>query len=129
MTKKNFLLYLSSATVLVLAVLDLFFFMGMNSLPLKLILIINVALLVQFVAGGLIVVAGKHSNPESFAQRFLLLTTFQLLSILAIILVVWYGSKTFLKPFLVQYVGLFAVLMIGQTLLLLRLSKSVEETK
>lgn len=129
MTKKNFLVYLGSTTIFVLALLDLFYILDMNSLPLKLILIINVALLIQFVAGGLIVVAGKHENPESFTQRFLMLTTFQLLSILAIILVVWYGSKTFLKPFLIQYASLFAVLMIVQTFLLLGLSKSTEVKK
>lgn len=127
MKKTNFFLYLSSIAIIGLAVLDILFFLDINDLPGNLLLLVNVAILIQFVAGGLIVVAGKHANPESFAQRFLLLTTFQMLSILAIILVVWYGSKTFLKPFLIQYAGLYAVLMIVQTVLLVRLSSSAEK--
>ncbi len=124
MKKSNYLVYITSATFIVLALLDIFYFFDKNSLPIKLIVLINSALLVQFIAGGLIIVIGKHNNPESFAQRFLLLTTFQLISILVIILVVWYGSKTFLKPFLVHYVSLFGILMVIQTLLLVRMNKS-----
>lgn len=127
MSKKSFFLYLSIATLFVVLFFDFLYFFEVSRLPLALIVLINIALAIQFIAGGLIVVAGKQNNPESFSQRFLLLTTFQLFSVLTVILIIWYGSKDVLKPFLIQYVGLFAVLMIIQTLLLIRLSKSTEE--
>lgn len=65
--------------------------------------------------------AGKYKNPDSFAQRFMLLTTFQLLAILSVIAAVWYVSEPHLKAFGLQFVSVFVLLMFVQSFLLIRL--------
>lgn len=121
MKRSNYFLYLIITLVVVLSIFGLMHYLKLIQLPVKLFLLINILIPVLFLGGGMIMTLGKYRNTDSFAQRFMLLTTFQLLTILSVIAAVWYTAKLHLKSFGLQFVSVFVLLMIIQSLLLIRL--------
>ncbi|MBC9812332.1 hypothetical protein H9Y05_07535 [Crocinitomicaceae bacterium CZZ-1] len=121
MKKNSYFLYLMSAVSIVLVAYGLLHALHLIQLPMKLFLLVNIVIPVLFIGGAAIVTVGKKKNPESFAQRFMLMTTFQLLTILSIIAAIWYKANIHLKSFGLQFVSVFVVLMIFHSLLLIRL--------
>lgn len=121
MKKSNYFLYLTIAIIVVLTTFGLLHYAKIIQLPLKMFLLVNILIPVLFLGGAMIITIGKHKNPDSFAQRFMLLTTFQLLTILSVIAAVWYVSKIHLKAFGLQFVSVFVLLMFIQSFLLVRL--------
>lgn len=121
MKKNSYFLYLISAVSIVLVVYGLLHAFHLIQLPMKLFLLVNIVIPVLFIGGAAIVTVGKKKNPESFAQRFMLMTTFQLLTILSIIAAIWYKANIHLKAFGLQFVSVFVILMIFHSLLLIRL--------
>lgn len=121
MKKNNYFLYLTIAVAVVLTTFGLLHYLKIIQLPLKLFLLVNILIPVLFLLGALIITMGKYKSPDSFAQRFMLLTTFQLLTILSVIAGVWYVSKIHLKAFGLQFVSVFVLLMFVQSFLLIRL--------
>ncbi len=121
MKKSNYFLYIIVAVIAALSVFGSMHSLKIIQLPMKLFLLINIVIPILFLGGGIIITAGKYKNPDSFAQRFMLLTTFQLLTILSVIAAVWYTAKLHLKAFGLQFVSVFVFLMIIQSLLLIRL--------
>lgn len=121
MKKSNYFLYLISALLIVLVVYDLLHAFHLIQLPMKLFLLVNIVIPVLFIGGAAIITVGRKKNPESFAQRFMLMTTFQLLTILSIVAAIWYKANIHLKSFGLQFVSVFVILMIFHSLLLVRL--------
>lgn len=121
MKKSNYFLYLFSAVSIVLLVYGLMHAFHLIQLPMKLFILVNTVIPLLFVGGAAILTVGKKKNPESFAQRFMLMTTFQLLTILSIIAAIWYKANIHLKSFGLQFVSVFVILMIFHSLLLVRL--------
>lgn len=125
MTKNNYFFSLIVAIGVVLCAFGLLHYLKFILLPMQLFVLINVAIPILFLAGTAIVTIGKHKGPESFVQRFFLLTTFQILAVLAVIAGVWYVavSNKDLMAFGLQFVSVFTVLMAVQSVLLIRLKK------
>lgn len=124
MKKSNFFLYLILAITIVLSVYGLLHYLKIIQLPMKLFLIVFIIIPFIFLTGGMIVALGKNKNPDSFAQRFLLLTTFQFLAVLSILMAVWYKAGIHLKPFGFQFISVFIILMMIQSILLIRLGRN-----
>lgn len=124
MKKNNYFLYLIIAIIIVLTSFGLLHYLKIIQLPVKLFLLVNILIPVLFLGGAMIITVGKYKNPDSFAQRFMLLTTFQLLTILSVIAAVWYISKIHLKAFGLQFVSVFVLLMFIQSFLLVRLGRT-----
>lgn len=124
MKKSNFFLYLIIAIAAVLAVFGLAHYFKIIQLPIKLFLIFFIVIPFLFLTGGVIATVGTYKTPDAFAQRFLLLTTFQFLAVLSILMAVWYKAGTFLKAFGFQFIAVFLLLMLIQSILLIRLGKS-----
>lgn len=123
MKKERYFLYLILAVVLVLGIYDLLYYFDVLQIPQKLMLIINIVVPFQFITGGLITTFGIQKQPETFAQRFLILTTFQMLSVIAILVAVWWAAKPDLRIFAFQFLGVFMTIMIVQSALLIRFSE------
>lgn len=99
--------------------------LGVLSLPTKIILVIVLVTVFQFMSAGMIATMGKMDQPESFAQRFLILTTFQLFVIMLILLTVRIAVAEHFKPFVAHYMSIFMVLMIVQSVLLVKLGNKI----
>ncbi|MFA5574144.1 MAG: hypothetical protein WC994_03715 [Brumimicrobium sp.] len=95
------------------------------SLVLPIIIVIDLAIVTQFIGAAFIATVGKIDKPESFSQRFLVLTTYQLFLIMIFLLAVFFGAKDHFKMFMIHYMSIFGVLMIIQSVLLVRLGKKL----
>lgn len=123
MKKTSYLTQLIAACIVVLSLFGLIHFFKVVTLPMPLFLLLMIAIPMIFVGGSLIVLIGEMSEPESFVQRFLMLTTFQFLGALSLIAAVWYTNKPTLKSFGIQFCIVFIAMLILQSVLLLRFSK------
>lgn len=112
------------ALFVVLGTLDLLHFLKVFSLPMKLFVLINSIIPFIFLIGAWIVTSGKTKEPHVQVNKFVLLTTFQFMTMLVIIAAVWYKFHFALKSFGLQIVGVYIVLMFFQSWLIL---KSVNE--
>jgi hypothetical protein len=124
MKKSNFFLYLIIGISLVLTVFGLLHYLKILQLPMNLFLIFFIVVPFLFLTGGVIATVGNYKTPDAFAQRFLLLTTFQFLMVLSILMAVWYKDFKYLKAFGFQFLSIFLVLMLIQSVLLIRLGSS-----
>lgn len=125
MGEKKYFLYLLLSIILVFVIYGVLLSLGVLSAPARIVLIIVFVIVFQFMSAGVIVTAGKMDQPESFAQRFLILTTYQLFIIMLILLAVRFSAEEYFKLFLFHYMSIFMVLMIVQSVLLIKLGKKI----
>lgn len=122
MKKSSYFFIILVALVFVLTIYSLLCYWNMIQLPQRLLNLVFILIPFLFIGGVFIV--GNNKGPEVFVQRFLMLTTFQFLATLAILLAVWYKMREQLKEFGIQFVVIFVVLLIIQSVLLIRSNKS-----
>lgn len=108
------------AIVAVLLVYNGLHFFKIIQLPIKLFILVNILIPILFI-GGAMIMGGTNKDTDAFAQRFMILTTFQLLTNLFVIALIWSISKSSLKQFGLQFISLFIILMAIQSLLLIRI--------
>lgn len=123
MKSSRYVLMMIASIILVLGVFGLLHKIHVLELPMNLFLIFNILIPFIFLLGGVIIVSGFNKPPDIYVQRFMILTTFQFLAVLAIIGAVWYKSNHNLRAFGLQFVSVFVALMIIQSFLLLRANK------
>ena len=93
---------------------------GMFHFPLKSILSVDSFLLVLFILGTLIVSPGLDKAPDNFVNRFLILTTMQLMVAMFAILIMVVKDVDFLRPLAFHLLGVFLCLMTTQSVLLVK---------
>lgn len=96
-------------------------------LPINLFILVNILIPILFI-GGAMIMRGVNKDTDSFAQRFMILTTFQLLTNLFVIAIVWSVAKSSLKQFGLQFISIFIVLMMIQSVLLVRVGTTKNES-
>jgi hypothetical protein len=77
-----------------------------------------------FLLGALIIAPGLNKDPETFVLRFLLLTTVQLLTIFGVIIALAFMKIPDAKAIGFHLAGLFFVLLIVQTVLLVKVNNA-----
>ena len=116
----TYLTVLFVALALVLGAYGLFHYLHILELPLALFKLMLFLIPVLFVVGAVIMIPGFKKGPENFVGRFMILTTFQMLAVLSTIAAVWYVRKSNLRDFGFQLIVLFILLMVVQSVLLIR---------
>lgn len=127
MKKSSFFVSLIAAISIVLSIFGLLHYLKVLQLPMNLFLVFFLLIPFLFLVGGVIVTVGNYRTPDAFAQRFLLLTTFQFIAVLSILMAVWYKAFEHLKSFGFQFISVFLVLMLIQSVLLIRLGSAPKQ--
>ena len=83
-------------------------------------LIIDLLLFLMFGAGAMLIGPGLDKDPENFVNRFLILTTVQLLAAMSILAALAYVKMTDMKTIALQFISLFVVLLVIQSFLLVK---------
>jgi len=124
MNKQRYFLILSVFLFLILGAYSYLHQRGILPLPGHLFYLLICSIICLFIFGGLIMLRSKDAIlGEKFAQRFLIMTSFHFLAILSLLLLVWYRDKADLKAFSLQFLVIFVVMMIVQSVLLVGLIK------
>lgn len=120
MKSKKFITQLLIGIVSVLVVFGLLHFFKAIQLPFNLFLLIFIIVPLLFISGGILMATSFSKAPDVFVNRFMILTTFQFLFVLAILGAVWYKMNIHLKAFGFQFIAVFVSLMIVQSILLIK---------
>lgn len=120
MKSKKFITQLLTGIVSVLVVFGLLHYFKVLQLPFNLFLLIFVIVPLLFISGGILMATSFSKAPDVFVNRFMILTTFQFLFVLAILGAVWYKMNLHLKAFGFQFIAVFVALMIVQSVLLIK---------
>lgn len=123
MTKsKVFAFRMILSVTIVLSLFSAFHAFKIILLPLPLFKLILILIPFIFFVGGLIINSGFNKEPDIFVGRFFLLTTFQLLAILSILVAVAYKMNGHLKAFGFQFISIFILLMFLQSFFIVRIN-------
>lgn len=120
MKSKKYLQYFLSAAIvifgshLILSYLEVFKVNFLAILKLDLIVFIVFALGAFFIADGL------RKNAESFVNRFLILTTFQMLAMMSVLLALVYVKFPDFKVIVFHTISVFVILLTIQSVFLIR---------
>ncbi len=116
MTKsKAFAIRMVLSLVLVISL-----FVGMHALkiivlPIPLFKLVLILIPFIFLGGGIIVISGLNKAPDVMVNRFMLLTTFQLLAVLSILVAIAFKMHAHLRAFGFQFISIFILLMLMQS--------------
>jgi len=99
---------------LVLAFFDVF---GGHFQP---ILVLDILLLVVFGLGAILIGPGLDKDPENFVNRFLILTTVQLLGAMSILAALAYLKMPDMRIIALQFISVFIILLGVQSFFLVK---------
>lgn len=85
-------------------------------------IVICLTLFLVFAFGLFIISPGLNQGPEKFVLRFLVLTTFQLISAMSILLAFVVAKQQDLKILCFHFISLFVFLLIFQSVFLVRIN-------
>lgn len=123
MTKsKVFAIRMLISMIIVLSLYSALHGLKIISLSLPLFKIVLLLIPVVFLIGGVIIISGFNKEPDVFVGRFLLLTTFQLLAVLSIIVAVAYKLNGHLRAFGFQFISIFILLMLIQSFFIVKIN-------
>ena len=120
MKSKSYLIkFLSISIALVLVHLAIVFFelLPVNFLQ---ILKLDIIVFILFAGGSLLIAPGLEKDPDIFVNRFLILTTFQLLAMLAILAAMAYSKLPDFRHISFHTLSVFVLLLGVQSALLVR---------
>lgn len=98
---------------------------GIFHLPLANLYISDGILLAMFVLGTLIISPGLDKAPDNFVNRFILLTTFQLMGMMIYILVLSMTKIPYFKMIGYHTLGVFLFLLLAQAFFLVKVVRSI----
>lgn len=127
MKKEQYFLYLILGIVLVLGLYDTLYYIGVLEIPKRLMLILNIVIPFQFLTGSLIITFGNSLRQETFAQRFLVLTTYQMFLVMIVLVAVWVMSKPEFRVFSFHFLGLLFTMKAIQSILLIQYNKNLTQ--
>lgn len=111
--------------VILLAVLIAYFgLVKLSILPISILhaSVICISLFIVFVLGLLIVAPGFSQGPEKFVVRVIVLTSFQLLAAMFILLAFVVSKQTDVRSLCFHFIGLFAVVLTFQSVFLVQIN-------
>lgn len=82
---------------------------------------LDIIIAILFIAGGFIIAPGFMKEPDSFVNRFLILTTIQMLAMLAILAALAYVKIPDMRGIGFHSISVFVLLLMIQSTLLIRL--------
>ena len=106
-----FVVFLAHIALIYFDVLHVNFKMGLK---------LDLILFIVFSMGMQIIVPGIKNNPKNFVNRFLVLTTVQLLAVLSILVAVTYLKIPDYKIIVFHIISIFIILMLIQSFLLIK---------
>jgi len=83
------------------------------------ILKLDIIVLLMFISGGKLIAGGFEKEPDVFVNKFLILTTFQLLAIMAILLAMVYVKLSDFRAVAFHTISIFIILLTTQSILLI----------
>ena len=83
------------------------------------ILKLDIIVLLLFISGGKLIAGGFEKEPDVFVNKFLILTTFQLLAIMAILLAMVYVKLSGFRAVAFHTISIFIILLTTQSILLI----------
>jgi hypothetical protein len=95
-------------------------FLGMLGLKPQLYLILDAFLFLIFLLGGLIIGPGLDKRPENFVNRFLILTTLQLLSAMSVLATLVFMKTLDVRRAALQFIAVFVILLAIQSFFLVK---------
>ncbi len=123
MTKKYSILFLV-LSIFVIGIDLLFSKFLLPHIPLRPILGLDLAIYFIFIVGTIIIAPGLEIEPKNFVGRFLVLTTAQMLSALAIFAAIVFVKFPNFQTVVLHTLVVFVLLMVIQSILLLRFVNS-----
>ena len=83
------------------------------------VLKLDIIVLLLFIGGGKLIAGGFEKAPDVFVNKFLILTTFQLLAIMAILMAMIYVKLPDFRGVAFHTISLFVMLLAVQSILLI----------
>ncbi len=123
MKSKKYRLNFFAVIIVIISAHIALLFTGIFHVPLKAILLSDSFLIALYVLGTLIIAPGLDKEPDNFVNRFLILTTVQLMSAMFAILALVVSHTGHLKTVGYNLFGVFICLMISQSIFLFRFIK------
>ncbi len=90
------------------------------------ILILDILLLLVFGLGAILIGPGLDKDPENFVNRFLILTTIQLLGAMSILAALAYMKMPDMRIIALQFISVFIILLGVQSFFLVKGVKNQE---
>lgn len=84
--------------------------------------VICLSIFMVFTLGLLIIAPGLVQGPEKFVMRFLVLTTFQLIAAMSILLAFVVSKQADVRTLCFHFIGLFAIILSIQSVLLVQIN-------
>lgn len=84
--------------------------------------VICISEILIFTFGLLIIAPGISQSPEKFVMRFMVLTTFQLIAALSILLAFVVSKQADLRTLCFHFIGIFVFLLTIQSILLVKIN-------
>lgn len=119
MTSNFVLKFFISLFVVVLVHIALIYF-DIFRVNFKMALKLDLILFIIFSMGMQIIVPGIKKDPKNFVNRFLVLTTVQLLAVLSVLVAVTYAKIPDYKTIVFHIISVFIILMLIQSFLLIK---------
>jgi len=84
------------------------------------ILVLDILLFVVFGLGAILIGPGLDKDPENFVNRFLILTTVQLLAAMSILAALAYLEMSDMRVVALQFISVFVILLAVQSFFLVK---------
>jgi hypothetical protein len=95
-------------------------FLGVFGGTFQSIVTLDVILFIMFGAGAMLIGPGLDKDPENFVNRFLILTTVQLLAAMSILAALAYVKMPDMRTVALQFISIFVILLAVQSFLLVK---------
>ena len=120
MKSKKYLQYFMSGAIVVFGSHIILAYLEVFKVSFSATLKLDSIVFIVFALGALFIADGLKRNAETFVNRFLILTTFQMLAMMAVLLAMVYVKFPDFQTVGFHTVSVFAILLIIQSLFLIR---------
>ncbi len=120
MKSKKYLQYFLSGAIVIFGSHLIFSYLEVFKVDFLAILKLDLIVFIVFVFGAFFIAAGLNKNGETFVNRFLILTTFQMLAMMAVLLAMVYVKFPNFKIVGFHTISVFTILLTIQSILLIR---------
>ncbi len=120
MKSKKYLQYFMSGAIVVFGSHIILAYLEVFKVSFSATLKLDTIVFIVFALGALFIADGLKKNAETFVNRFLILTTFQMLAMMAVLLAMVYVKFPDFQTVGFHTISVFTILLIIQSLFLIR---------
>ncbi len=120
MKSKKYLQYFFLGSILVISSHLFLSYLWLSKLLFFSVLKLDFVVTIVFVLGAFFIASGLKKEAESFVNRFLILTTFQMLAMMAVLLAMVYTKFPHFKTVGFHTISIFTALLILQSVFLIK---------